>query len=369
VTEHYTTTGDVQLERRIHEELGRCSSILRQKLQDNLVSILLIGGYGRGEGGAKPDASGALVPKNNYDLLVVVKRRCSGAEIRELNSVLGDVTSVNTDVSVRTRRDLDRARHSMIYFDAHQASQSLWGPRAQELIREEKLYPDAAEALRTLRNRSVLLLMARHQTSASHMHRTWRSKAVIGYLDALAILKQQYVSRYSLKRNSVSDLLSNIDWSVRGIDPQTIAHLFETAIDVRTNDAHADVLMDDELLDTVLSQLHLLCFSIATGRERVDWQDIPRLQLPLKSRLHGAAAQVKALWSTKRHCGAVDWPRWDLGFGLDEASQKSLPYLLFDRSVSANQRVKGAFPALVKEGDDNRQAAARYIDIFNNIIA
>ena len=69
----YTLFNDVKLDLIIENDIKTIVEELKHEFNKNIYSIVLTGGYGRGEGGVQIK-NNQNIPKNNYDILLVLKK-------------------------------------------------------------------------------------------------------------------------------------------------------------------------------------------------------------------------------------------------------------------------------------------------------
>jgi hypothetical protein len=86
----YTVYDDPRIDEEIEKQLGKIVSILVKNIP-NIHSIILTGGFGRGEGSIKLEEGGKILPLKDYDLVIIV----TGSISKEtLNQIYGQVHSV-----------------------------------------------------------------------------------------------------------------------------------------------------------------------------------------------------------------------------------------------------------------------------------
>ncbi len=214
----YTVLDDSALDAKIDYEIGLCRDRILSLFGKGVYSIALIGGYGRGEGGIR-EFNGALLPANNYDLLIVLKKICSferkgiNKTLRVLKTELDKRISTVFEASCRSAAELKRVPRIMLYQDVYNSSKTVYGEEIRGLLPADIAAPlPQIEALRVIRNRSVLLLLGpdgilpEGYDATPQQMRTWYSKAVIGFGDAVLILKKSYRTGYSDKMDAIQRL-------------------------------------------------------------------------------------------------------------------------------------------------------------------
>jgi len=163
----YTSRGPAEVERGIARDQQRVAQEVSRLVEPPVLSTLVLaGGYGRGEGGFRW-RDGIPVPFNDYDYFVVVRGlgRRALRRLRQRMQALGHRLSpelgLEVDLAVLDERRLHRLPVCTMY------SELKWGHRAllgdpgclQAIPGPEPSKLPLAEAARTMLNRGALLLM------------------------------------------------------------------------------------------------------------------------------------------------------------------------------------------------------------------
>lgn len=150
---------------RLHLALQRLAAEVRQALRDNLVALVLGGGYGRGEGGVV-HVAGVERPYNDLDLILVVKRKTAVPEpaLSAIGQNCGAAMGVHIDFSrPLTLGDIRRWPPWLRWVDLLNGHIVLMGPpqvlRASAPAALHRPLP-LLEATRLLLNRGAGLLWA-----------------------------------------------------------------------------------------------------------------------------------------------------------------------------------------------------------------
>ncbi len=216
----YTLTSDPEVERMIAGHMHHICQEIVSRLGDRISCIALTGGFGRGEGGAAPDAHGRLYPVNDYDILVVCRRDDLltwwkvRRELKRLEPALSRHCGLRVDLACKTPRMLASAPLSVEAYETAVGHQVLWGngnPLAAIPWRDAGLLPPW-EATRYLFNRGAALLWARmmldEQDPLTDAGRRFIciavQKARLSWGDAILILHRRYDAVYR-RRPSLLD--------------------------------------------------------------------------------------------------------------------------------------------------------------------
>lgn len=161
----YATHASEAFNRRLHEVILEFTAEVEAALGDNLVALLLGGGYGRGEGGVVV-LDGEEAPYNDLDFTLVVgsKRLLNMALLEALSKRYASRLKIHVDFSLPlTVRNIQQWPHVLMWHDLLNGHMVLSGP--EDLL--EKNAPaglrgplPAIEGSRLLLNRGAGLLWA-----------------------------------------------------------------------------------------------------------------------------------------------------------------------------------------------------------------
>jgi hypothetical protein len=166
-TLRWTLDGDAGVEARIGADQRLIAqAVLKTVPAAQLVALVLMGGYGRGEGGFVETPDGPA-PYNDYDYFVIV-RNCGGAAraalrgaLATLGAALQEQVGVEVDLELLPADRLERAEPSLVFAEMHWGHRVLAGePRvlnAMPRMAFHRLPP--GEITRLMLNRGALLLM------------------------------------------------------------------------------------------------------------------------------------------------------------------------------------------------------------------
>jgi hypothetical protein len=223
----YTKYELTKLENCIDKEMNLIKCAFINYMQESLVSVWLVGGYGRGEGGVSAHKN-IVKPKNNYDVLIVYKDY-SKVELelikRSILKALDGKLSVRLEMSFIHISKTKNVPNIMIYKDIYEMGHCLYGEPPQSILPSQVNYDlPLVEALKIIRNRGMLWVALRDRVShlgyiCDYKQRQhWLNKVIIGYIDALLIVNKSYKVSYCEKVQSLKSLVkderlqnSNID--------------------------------------------------------------------------------------------------------------------------------------------------------------
>lgn len=238
----FTFDGSDDVEARtaaLVDEVGR--RVERAVAASELEALLLIGGYGRGEGGVEV-VDGVEVPHNNLDFLLV-SRRGDPAELRRrVEAPLQELArerGIGIDVGVVAASTLRRAPCRVMWYDMRHGHKTVRGDDAfapsLRQFRVERILPTEARDLLT--NRGTLLvinelLLARGDLGPEDRKLVVKHvvKAIIGYGDALLFFLGAYDWSYAEKRARMRRR-TDVDESFRALYDEALAFRFRPSYD------------------------------------------------------------------------------------------------------------------------------------------
>ena len=126
----YARHGSDEFNARLHGHLtGLCAEVCRA-LGDNLLALILGGGYGLGEGGVF-EIDGQQLPYNDLDLILVLRTKSSRAQ-RELAGIqhkYEKLIAIQVDFSRPLDvRDIQRWPHTLMWMSLVQGHHVMYGP-------------------------------------------------------------------------------------------------------------------------------------------------------------------------------------------------------------------------------------------------
>jgi hypothetical protein len=284
----FTARGGPEVEARITRLVTAAANVVQQAVAPDLsCALVLIGGYGRGEGGVERRAN-EEVPHNNLDLLLITTRELGNsplkAQLAALLEPLGQAAGIRLDLSLCSLARLRRAPPRVIWCDMRFGHKTLWGDPAlvpgMKHFDPERIPP--ADVRNLLVNRGTLLLinhllLNRTAVSLEDQRLVIRHamKAIIGYGDALLFQRGDYHWSYLEKQRRMSR---------RSDIPETFRRLYDEAMEFRFRPCYAayggrDLAAWTSELCGLLAPLHLFYESWRLGVELADWDAYPTVAL------------------------------------------------------------------------------------------
>lgn len=217
----YTLKGSSELDAHIDADLNRISEAVRKSHFGSLYrALILIGGYGRGEG-TPFIVEGRQVPFNDYDLVVVstaLNRRQRAevqSDLRHWEVELSRELKLPVDLCLYPENVWRQAEFSLLNYEMKYGHRVVSGET--DIVR---LMPDYAhdriplsEGTRLLMNRGKLLLDIRRalRTQASFTaeerirYIKFLFKALLAFGDCTLLAHSAYDLRYSVKKERIGD--------------------------------------------------------------------------------------------------------------------------------------------------------------------
>ena len=291
------------------EEVERLMSALSDEIAEvagrvlapgSFKALVMIGGYGRGEGGVD-SRGGAERPHNNVDLLLVTAGGASPerwrAALQSALEPLGRRHGIGLDVGAIAERALRWAACRVIWYDMRFGHKTIAGdpgfvPSLGRFTADRILPSDARDLLV---NRGTLLLLNDALLAAGRTPERDKAvlrhaaKAVIGYGDALLFFLGEYHWSYQEKRRR---LLGRHDV------PPAFQVLYDRAAEYRLEPAGSlfgrqDAAAWTESVRPLLAEVHLACERARLARPQLAWAGYP--EAALRRAALDAASSPRAL--------------------------------------------------------------------------
>jgi len=208
------------MNRKFSQQLNLISDLIKTKLGNNLISIILIGGYGRDEGTFfLKNKTISLV--NDIDLVIISHRSMSKSILKQLMDQAAKIIKPDTqyvhekycpidfhvDLFNFKKKDLSGFKPSQFSLDLKYASQVIYGNKnILRLIPELKAENiPVNDGLMLLHNR-VLSLLEAYQSGQSEWIYYFSLKAIIDSSVAILIKEKQYSPYHKLRMTALKKL-------------------------------------------------------------------------------------------------------------------------------------------------------------------
>lgn len=248
---------------------------------DNCRSMVLLGGYGRGEGGVVT-VNGSERPHNNLDFLLItpsIPRNQQDDLKRQLHEALSLLTvgdGIEFDISCIDESKLRRSPSLVMWYDMRFGHKTIFGDA--NLVPSMKQFAleriPAWDILNLLVNRGTLLVINDRILASRALRPEDRKrvvkhamKAIIGYGDALLFSLGRYDWSYVEKQKRMRDCV-NV--------PQAFRELYNEAVEFRFQPAYEayagrDLASWMDELRTVFAPIHLRCEQQRLHQNGMNW--------------------------------------------------------------------------------------------------
>ncbi|MBI2425853.1 MAG: hypothetical protein HYV27_23715 [Candidatus Hydrogenedentes bacterium] len=282
----FTLRGGAAVEARITAMVEEVAALTASLLKpEEYRALVVLGGYGRGEGGVEA-IDGDERPHNNIDFLFLTTeslREDLGAVRTRIETALRPIMkayAIEIDISVMNASKLQHASNLMIWYDMRFGHKTVLGDAGfvPSLTRFERETIPAWDARNLLVNRGTLLVIndalldeAAGAAESRDLITKHIMKALIGYGDALLFFKGQYDWSYAEKQRRVRTCPGIAD-SFRALYDEAAEFRF-TPDYARYRDRDARDWMD--AIREAVREVHRECESIRLAVPALTWEDYP----------------------------------------------------------------------------------------------
>lgn len=291
-TRRWTGLGTPAVESLLSECSGEIARVVCERVPASwLVTLAVIGGYGRGEGGVER-VGDDLRPHNNIDLLLITRgadKRTQAHLRRDLNRALAPVAErfgVPIDLGVIGARALRNARRHVLWYDLREGHRTIAGESGflADNVRFEAADIDPRDVRDLVVNRGTLLLINHLALAAADagrvpdaQARAWRKrivrhamKAVVGYGDALLYAAGAYHWSYREKGVRIRRC-ALVDSALRDAYERAIEFRFQPDYE---SFSERDLGAWHAELSAMVEPAHRRFLRVIHGRD-ISWSDYP----------------------------------------------------------------------------------------------
>lgn len=280
---HYTLSRQAEAEQCIQLLLNKIKHCVRGIVPSKYFrSLVLLGGYGKGEGGIIKTAQG-LAPHNNFDLMLVTQK---ASVLRRKNierwlshklNQLGTELNIGIDISVMGDTQLQKMPTRVIWYDMRFGHRTIDGDDTfiSSIQHTVCAIPDW-DVRNLMVNRGTLMLinnlcLLQNEPAISTQKLVIKHtmKAIVGYGDAMLYFLGQYHWSYAEKRRRI---LAHPDISLK------FKRLYDDAINFRFNPKYEFYLNQDLKkwqadVTKHLAEVHLYCERARLKCNDLNWDN------------------------------------------------------------------------------------------------
>ena len=240
---NYTFLNTPEAEERIQRDQNVIAQALEQTLQKSLLSVVMIGGYGRGEGGIY-NADGVLHPYNDYDYFLVLdesqrySEKKRNRELQPIKHELEDKLNIEVDFAFTYPSKIRKLKPTLMN------AEMLWGHRVisgdADILRQapQIKFEDLplGEFTRLMFNRGNLLLLNKINLDAGNIDLDeaykFCFKAILACGDAMLARNLSYHPSYIQKCEILRNNNYYDDEILRALYPIAVGHKMDPSSDL-----------------------------------------------------------------------------------------------------------------------------------------
>lgn len=275
--------GSAHFEDKMTRLLSDISMDIEESIDSNLYKcILLIGGYGRGEGGVL-SIQDIEFPHNNLDFLIVSKSYSKHKEDtlrNEVNDIIlkyCTAVGIDFDLSIIGEFKLKNSTPLVITYDMKYGHKVINGDATflKNIKQFDLKYIPNWDIRNLMVNRGTLLTI--NDLILSKKYHTMKDirtvikhciKAIIGYGDALLYYHGAYHYSYVQKQKNMI-LLADVDAEFKQMYDDAMSFRFEPDYEKYMQE---DLITFQEKVKLKLQQIHLQCESFAVRKQSINWK-------------------------------------------------------------------------------------------------
>ena len=271
--------GSVEFNRELAESVYQIGQRTAQELGDNLVALVLGGGYGRGEGGVVTKNHKEL-PFNDLDFTLIVAQKQIPAEaLKKVSHEFEKTLEVDVDFSRPLRVcDVKNWPHWLMWHDLLHGHIVVYGEKdILKTLAPAKLWhaPPLIEAARLLLNRGagllwsyLILAQGEEKPDPDFLPRNY-FKAALAIGDAILMARGIYRTAYSSRADLFQQVLRKEPSLGRLMDHQTYAQALQFRLRPDQNRIQVDLAKLEEISQR-LKRAFLWLEGVRTGRSDMD---------------------------------------------------------------------------------------------------
>jgi predicted nucleotidyltransferase len=213
----YSVRGSSAFDARIDADMQRIAdAVYSSKFSRHWKALVLLGGYGRGEGSPMIAIGGEELPYNDYDLIVVTDSLRPAPELKRLEKQLSEEIGLPVDLYPYLEQKLPSCEFSLLNYEMKYGHRVIRGD--EKILDAMPDYPHNAiplsEGTRLLLNRGKLLLdLKRRLAQPGPLSGEERQRFIkflfkldLAFGDCALLINEQYDISYTVKKTRVTAL-------------------------------------------------------------------------------------------------------------------------------------------------------------------
>jgi hypothetical protein len=284
----FTVRGSQKVESLIGDMVAEIAELFGENLQPaDYEALILLGGYGRGEGGVLWE-KGVEKPHNNFDFILLSKNMSESENAKLKERLMVKVAEksqklkIGIDLSVISANKLRHSACRIIWYDMRFGHKTILGNShfVPALTRFSQDKIPAWDARNLLVNRGTLMIINDLILEKSQLDMRFQRlivkhiiKAIIGYGDTLLFFLDDYSWSYLQKQKNMQQRSD--------VDPQFKA-IYDEAMNFRFQPDYPRYLAKDlnawtEELRAHFQKIFLICESKRLQKQSISWTEYPHL--------------------------------------------------------------------------------------------
>lgn len=213
----FTEYKSLEVDKRIQSNLNLIRNILVSNFGEKIAALILVGGFGRGEGGVLI-ADNQIIVSNDYDIEMIVNSNVDEAKVKQLSMSLARELKIKwVDIAIRTTSRLKWLKGTQYGFDLKYGGRILFGDSSifQKIpaTKPDELSPREIEVLLFTRIWCFLgpvkegFLNSQLTREEKYFLFEQLSKAILAIEEAWLIFSGKYVSSYRKKLENFKEVV------------------------------------------------------------------------------------------------------------------------------------------------------------------
>jgi len=277
-----TIVGSSKLEASLSLVLDNIAKNIQQRIDENLYeAVILIGGYGRGEGGVVI-IDNVEFPHNNFDFLVISKTISKDKEElleTQLSNIFNKHTkaiNIEVEFSIMSSKKLKNMQPLVITYDMKYGHKLIVGD-ASVLVNNKNFELDTIPAwdIRNLMvNRGTLLIINDLMLEKGDLSNSEKKiiikhfiKAIIGYGDALLFHLGSYHYSY-VQKNKLMEQQYGVEKKFKKLYKEAMEFRFSPNYEIYLS---YDLIDMQKEIKKMLQDIHMLCEKLSQKNTNMNW--------------------------------------------------------------------------------------------------